>query len=139
MVGALILGLLGLADSAYLSWIKLAGKTAVCAGIGDCETVNTSIYSQVGGLPVAVLGAVGYLSIVMVVVAILRRGWAGDDLGLVLFGLTTVGVLYSAYLTYIELAVLHAICPYCAASALIMLGLWIISLLLLRQSSSQAL
>ncbi len=139
MVGALILGLLGLANSAYLSWIKLAGTTAACAGIGDCETVNTSIYSQVGGLPVAVLGAVGYLSIVMVVAAILRRGRAGDDLGLVLFGLTTVGVLYSAYLTYIELAVLHAICPFCAASALIMLGLWIISLVLLRQSSSQAL
>ncbi|RME07803.1 MAG: hypothetical protein D6803_02905, partial [Anaerolineae bacterium] len=48
---AIVLAAIGLIDSLYLTWIKLAHKTAACAGIGDCEAVNTSIYSQIGGVP----------------------------------------------------------------------------------------
>jgi len=57
---SILLAILGLIDSLYLGWIKLAGETAACSGIGDCEAVNTSRYSEIGGVPIALLGALAY-------------------------------------------------------------------------------
>lgn len=131
------LGALGFLDAAYLTWIKLFGGTAVCAGIGDCETVNNSIYAEIGGVPIAVLGAGAYVAIIIIAVMLLRGGGSSENLGLAFFGITLVGVLYSAYLTYIELAVLHAVCPFCVTSAVIMVLLWGISLLVLWRSPDE--
>ena len=57
------------------------------------------------------------------------RDWPiGETAPLLIFGLSLIGVLYSAYLTYLELFVIHAVCPWCVVSALIMTSIWILAL-----------
>ncbi|NPV77141.1 MAG: vitamin K epoxide reductase family protein [Anaerolineae bacterium] len=130
-----ILTLIGLIDSLYLLWIKISQNKALCLpGLGDCWSVNTSRYSEIYGVPVSILGALAYL----VILALL---WLeGKDFkfkaylpGLI-FGITLTGTLYSAYLTYLEIAVIKAICPFCVVSAVVMTVLLIISTLRLRKT-----
>ncbi len=126
----LALTALGLADALYLSWLKLAGKEAACAGIGDCDVVNSSPYAEFMGIPVAVLGAGVYALILLLLWAEPRLPRERRATALyTVFGLTFWGVAYSAYLTYIEVAVLHAICPFCVVSALVLLFLWVLAII----------
>jgi uncharacterized membrane protein len=126
-------GVVGLAVSGYLTWIKLTGSLAVCAGIGDCETVNSSRFAEVGGIPIALIGVLGYLAILFILYLLVRKPAWRDILRLTLFGFTLTGTLYSLYLTYLEIFVLRAICPYCVISALAMISLFLIALVMLRQ------
>ncbi len=128
----IVLSGIGLIDSIYLTWIKLADQTASCAGIGDCEAVNTSRYSEVMGIPIALLGAAGFLAI-LVLLWIDRPGSVGSEMSrFALFGVTLAGTVYSAYLTYIEIAVIRAVCPFCVVSAVVMTLLFALSLVRLR-------
>jgi uncharacterized membrane protein len=122
------LALLGVLDSAYLTWIKLANTRAFCSAVGDCDAVNSSAYSQVFGIPIALLGLGAYLAIVGLL-------WLEDRLPvlaeygpLAVFGLALTGTLYSAYLTYVEFFVIYAVCPYCVVSALLITGIFILSI-----------
>jgi uncharacterized membrane protein len=130
----IICAVIGLADSIYLTWIKLSHTTALCLpGVGDCETVNTSRYSEIFGVPIALLGALVYLAIITILL-LKDRVSLITDFGLYfVFGLSLVGVLYSVYLTYIEIAVIHAICPYCVISAIVILLIFVSSILRLSQ------
>jgi uncharacterized membrane protein len=121
------LAMVGLLISAYLTWIHYMGVAPVCVGgSGGCETVQTSSYATIFGVPVAVLGLVGYAGLLF---SALLRGEAGVYLA---FLVALVGTLFSAYLTYLELFVIHALCQWCLASAAIMvaallsasLGVW---------------
>ena len=126
-VALLVLGLIGLVDSAYLAYIKFANATASCAGIGDCDAVNSSKYAEVAGIPIALLGAGAYLTILVLLFLEKRGDFWREQSPLFMFVLTLIGVLYSAYLTYIELAILHAICPYCVLSAVLLVLMFVIS------------
>ncbi len=138
-VVSLILAVAGFIDSVYLSWIKFSHTESSCIrGIGDCFTVNTSRYSEVQGIPIAVFGAVGYLIIIVTLLAWRRPGFFEENSSLILFGVTLFGVLYSIYLTYLEIAVIKAICPFCLLSATIMLILFILSTAQLATSHSQS-
>jgi uncharacterized membrane protein len=135
---SLALMLLGLGVSAYLSWTKLSGNTAACGPIGDCESVNNSRYAQIGGVPIALFGALGYLALLAALVIEVRwRSFSGAA-RLAAFGVSLVGTLYSAYLTYIEVAVLRAICPYCVVSAIAMTVILILCVLRLRAAEAEA-
>lgn len=124
---SIIMALIGLVDSLYLAYIKLSNQIGIC-GIGECEVVNSSKYAEVAGIPIALLGAGAYLLIAVLL------GWGhhlnplGQSASLWVFGITLVGVLYSIYLTYIEVAVLHAICPYCVVSAVVMAFLFVLAI-----------
>ena len=133
-IASLILAVLGLLDSIYLTWVKFSGKYALCGPIGNCESVNTSQYSEVFGIPIALLGAGAYL-VVIISLSLESRGsfWA-EYSPIIVFGISLIGVLYSIYLTYIEVAVLKAICPYCVISAIILVLLLVLSSIRLRQS-----
>ena len=133
-IASLILAVLGLLDSIYLTWVKFSGKYALCGPIGNCESVNTSQYSEVFGIPIALLGAGAYL-VVIISLSLESRGsfWA-EYSPIIVFGISLIGVLYSIYLTYIEVAVLKAICPYCVISAIILVILLVLSSIRLRQS-----
>lgn len=116
---AIGLTLVGLLDSIYLAWIKLTDNEIQCAGIGECDVVNSSTYSEIGGIPIAMLGAAAYLLLLGIYVLEPRGGFLGEYGGLLTFGITLAGTVYSAYLTYIEVVVLEAICPYCVVSAVV--------------------
>jgi uncharacterized membrane protein len=133
---AVVCAVIGLADSIYLTWLKLTGELAACGGIGDCESVNASIYSQINGIPIALLGAVAYALILLFLFLESRDDFIGDWSPTLVFGLSLTGTLYSIYLTYIEIAVLKAICPYCVVSAVAILIIFVISIARLRRSNT---
>jgi uncharacterized membrane protein len=124
---SILLAVLGLLDSIYLVWVKYTGTYALCGPIGNCESVNSSQYSEIFGIPISLLGAGAY-AIIIVLLLLENRGQFWAEFGsMIVFGMSLVGVLYSIYLTYIEIAVLKAICPYCVISAIILFILLFLS------------
>ena len=92
--GTVGLGLAGLLVAGYLTYIKWFPSTPFCTGVGDCEAVNTSVYSQVAGIPVALLGAIAYATILIVAMLEPRLPLAGEWGSLVVLGVSFSGVLY---------------------------------------------
>ncbi len=132
------LSLLGLGVSVYLTWVKLTGNTASCGTVGDCESVNNSRYAEIGGVPIALFGALSYLVLLALLLIEHRRPPAAETARLMVFGVSLIGTLYSAYLTYLEVAVLKAICPYCVASAIAVTAVLILCVLRLRSADADA-
>lgn len=134
-----VLALVGLFVALYL-WLHALGFGGAikCGASGGCETVQTSQWAVFLGFPVAFYGVVGYLAVLIVALIALRpatlldRKWDG-----LLAGLATVGLLFTAYLTYLELFVIHAICRWCVGSAVIITLIWIVSILSLRSSATR--
>lgn len=116
----IVLSLLGMGVSAYLTWHRLAATSLWCGGVGSCDQVNASRFAQLLGIPVAYLGLAMYLTLLVLSLISWRAGdRAPGWIPTVIFGLTLFGFFYSAYLTGIELFVLHAICVWCVTSAVI--------------------
>jgi uncharacterized membrane protein len=107
------LGLVGLGIAGYLTYVHYEGLKPVCFASG-CETVQSSRYAKVAGIPVPVLGLVGYVSILA---SLFVRGEVGLFSGVVI---ALIGFGFSAYLTYLELFKIHAICQWCVGSAVVM-------------------
>jgi uncharacterized membrane protein len=108
---------IGTLVSAYLTWVHYSGNLALCIGVGGCEAVQNSRFSVVGPVPVALVGLAGFVAILAV--ALWRiRGDASEWVDTTLFGLSLAATLYALYLTYIELFVLGAVCPWCVTVAL---------------------
>jgi len=114
------LAVLGVAVSGYLTLVHFSGAPLVCAGEGGCSQVQSSRFAVVAGVPVALLGLLFYGSLVAL------GGWQALRtqpkaalISLALFGVALSGTLYSGYLTYLEVAVIGAICLWCVASALL--------------------
>jgi uncharacterized membrane protein len=114
---ALAVALAGTAVSAYLTWVHYSGSLALCAGAGGCETVQASRYSTVGGIPVAVIGLVGLGTVAALAAWRLSPDPPAWTLT-ALFGLSLAASLYVAYLSYLELFLIRAICPWCASVAI---------------------
>lgn len=126
LLGALAMA--GLLMSAYLTWVHLLGLSPVClSGNGGCETVQSSRYAEILGVPVAALGMGGYAGLLLSAVL---RGEGGALLGLFV---TLVSVLFSAYLTYLELFVIYAICQWCVSSAALMAAAFILCVIRISQ------
>ena len=124
----LVLAVVGLGVSSYLSYTHWAHASVACGGLGSCNAVNNSKYAEVAGIPVAFLGALSYVALIASALAWLW--WRPSGLAwpvMFFWGLSLVGALYSAYLTYVELFVLEAVCVYCVASASIILANLLIS------------
>jgi len=113
---AAVVAAIGALVSGYLTWVHYSGDLALCIGVGGCEAVQTSRFAVVGGVPVALLGLTGFVAMLVVALVRLRENapaWADTAL----FGLSIAATLYVAYLTYVELFVLGAVCPWCVAVA----------------------
>jgi uncharacterized membrane protein len=118
----LALSALGVMLSLYLTYIHFSeSRAAFCASGTDCDTVRQSGFSTILGVPVAAIGVLGYSVILIVaLIAIKKRTkW------LLLYILALAGFVFSAYLTYLELFVIKAICMYCIFSAVLMTGIFI--------------
>lgn len=125
----LILSVLGFLLSVYLTYLHFTeGQSAFCTQGSDCDVVRQSSYSSIVGIPVALLGAIGYALIFWFALVSMSRKvrW------ILLYTISFAGFVFSAYLTYLELFVINAICPYCVVSAVIMTAIFI--LVALRKS-----
>jgi uncharacterized membrane protein len=110
-----LLTVLGLVLASYLTYIHYAGIKPLCGrNGGGCEIVQTSQYSTLVGIPVALIGLLGYIAILG---SLLAPENETSRFATVAF--TVVGFGFSAYLTYRELYSIHHICEYCVSSAVI--------------------
>jgi uncharacterized membrane protein len=135
---AMALTIPGIIIAAYLTWTHFSNTGIYCVGgSGGCDIVQQSQYSAVAGIPVALLGLIGYLVILAVFILEETQGPLSENGPILAFAFTLTGFLYSAYLTYLELFVIFAICQYCVASASIMAIIFGISIyrLILRNSA----
>ena len=116
------LALVGIAIAGYLTWVHYAGLDPVCVGGGGgCERVQSSRWAELAGVPVAVLGLGGY-------VLILASLALPEELGAQAAAfLSLVGFGFSAWLTYVEIEKIEAICQWCVASAVVMTALALVS------------
>ena len=129
-----LLAVAGLVIAAYLLSVRLAGELPACPISGGCETVQQSEYSAIAGIPVAGIGVV-YSAVLLVATGVWWR--LGDRRALyVAYGLGLLATLMVAYLTYLELFVIHAICTWCVAFGLTVVVGWIGAVVALRQSGS---
>ena len=122
------LAVAGLLVSAYLTWAHFADLAPVCGfGSHGCQTVQSSRYATILSFPVAAVGLAAYACLLF---AAVLKGEAGAYLGLLV---ALAGTLFSAYLTYVEIFVIGAICQWCVASAAIMTAALLCATLRLRQ------
>jgi uncharacterized membrane protein len=111
----IVLTALGLIVASYLTYIHYAGIKPLCGtNGGGCEIVQTSEYSKLAGVPVALIGLLGYIAIIA---SLLVPENETTRFATVAF--TVIGFGFSAYLTYRELFSIHHICEYCVSSAII--------------------
>ena len=120
-VGLALLGLPGSGVAAYLTYSHWADRPTECGGIGECELVQTSEYSDIAGVPVALLGLLYFVAMAFVAMArISRVRWMPDDWEWArpaILAMALAATAFVAYLTYVELFVLKAICVWCVALA----------------------
>jgi uncharacterized membrane protein len=135
---AIIVSLIGLLDAGYLSYSKFSSTNLVCSRIiGNCNAVNASKWSEILGIPIAYLGLVAYLVILFLLLFGKKIGFLKPYSDILFFIATFIGFLFSAYLTYIEAAVLKTFCEWCVVSALMMTILFSVSVIKLARRPRQ--
>jgi uncharacterized membrane protein len=134
MAGAL-LSLCGVLLAAYLYLYKIGKIGTLACGSGSCEQVQFSPYARVLGVEVSLIGLVGYFVLLVLSMGALNAPAGQRPLPVrALLLLSGLGVLFSVYLTSIELFVLHAICRWCVGSAVIITLIFLTTVLDRRQS-----
>jgi uncharacterized membrane protein len=122
----LVIALVGMLEATYLTYIHYHGLGGLLcfgkhSGHSSCEQVQSSSYSKLAGIPVALLGLLGYVTIL---VTLFIRGELGRAGG---FGVALVGFGFSMYLTYREIFTLKQICEWCVGSACLMTALVVLT------------
>ena len=133
-MGAALMSLMGLFVSVYLYLYKIGRIGTLACGSGACEAVQTSQWSRFAGVEVALIGVVGYALLFAVALLAMQPGlaarrWPAD----LLAALAVPGVLFTAYLTWLELFVIHAVCRWCLGSAAIIVSVLVLALLARRR------
>lgn len=129
------LSLAGIFVALYLLLYKLGMIGALNCSIGSCETVNTSRWATFLGLPVAGWGVAWYVGMfVLAIVSTGERFAQSQSVSLLLLLVATTGLLFSLYLTWLELFRIHAICQWCVVSAIIVTIIFIVCLLEYRDN-----
>lgn len=132
-----VIAIVGVIENIYLTAIKLMGGTAVCPTSGCDEALN-SPYATVLGLPLTLFGLLAYTTVLLLALAPLsvnpvteksRRQKLETQTGFGLFLVTTAMVCFSSYLMYLLFFQLQAVCPYCIASALFCVSLFVLTLI----------
>ena len=131
------LALAGIFLSLYLLLYKLGMVGSLSCAVGSCETVNTSKWATFLGLPVAGWG-VGFYTVTFVAAlfSTSERNEGSRTVGLALVTLLATGVLFSAWLTYLELFVIHAICQWCVVSAILVTVMLVVGIMDLRATDA---
>ena len=127
--------LIGFVDAAYLTAKHYLGAPPPCGLFGGCETVTTSEYAKVAGVPLALLGALYYLAVFLSTIVYLDTRRSG--ILRMTAGFTAVGFIASLWFVYLQLFVIKAICPYCMLSALVSTVLFVAGMRVLRGERGQ--
>lgn len=128
------LTIIGLLVSIYMTIYKITNNESMCIGSSGCSEVNASRYSQINGIPVAVLGVIGYTAILALLFLEQRPGIFRENGTMMFFGVSLLGFLFTLYLIYLEIALIKAYCPFCLTSQAVMIVIFIISVIrLIRQ------
>ncbi len=131
----IIVSLLGLLNALYLFYMDITNSYScpLTGGIFDCESVGTSEYAKMFGIPVSLFGVFFFiLLLILTFLKLYEVKWQFLDtylLGFYLPFLTLFGVLFSTYLTLIEIFVLQLFCEFCLLSALITVILFLLVIL----------
>ena len=120
-----ILAVVGLGITSYLLYERYSGGRILCTS-GGCETVQHSRYAKIGGIPVALLGLLGYAG--LLVTALLR----GDTARIVAVAIALSGLFFAAYLLVIMLTVIHAVCVWCLGSDIVLTLITLLTLARIR-------
>jgi uncharacterized membrane protein len=135
-MSAAFLSLAGLFISGYLYLYKIGKIGSLACGAGGCETVQLSSWSRFGGLEVSLIGVLGYAGLLALSLASLQAGayrqWPIRAMAVA----AGIGVVFTLYLTYLELFVIHAICRWCVASGIMILAIFVVALLDQRRQSA---
>lgn len=127
-----LLAVAGLGIAGYLTYVHYSGAAPICSGSRGCVKVQTSEWAKLAGVPVAVLGLIGYAGILT---SFFVRGEAGLLAGA---AMALTGLGFSAYLTYREIWTIEAICLWCVASAIVMAALAVVTVVRLLRAPAQA-
>ena len=127
------LALVGLFVATYLGLYKLGIVGQLSCAVGSCEVVNTSKWAMLFGQPVAFWGVGFYVAtLALALVGTAERFELDRRVSVAMVALSGFGVLFSGWLTYLELAVIHAICMYCVISACLVVVIFLLAVLDLR-------
>jgi uncharacterized membrane protein len=123
-----VLDVIGLLIAGYLSVVELGGGVPSCGPLHGCETVATSEYSRIGGIPVAVFGVA--LSLILLTLAL---AWIRTDNPLLLdvhCGLSLIGVIFEVYFLSLQVFVIHAVCVWCTLYGLTLIARFVVALVI---------
>lgn len=115
---SLVLALVGLGLSSYLTWVHYHPGALVC-GTGGCEIVQTSKYSEMFGIPIAIMGVTMFIVIIAGIVVRETMPQYGDMISTGIVVILLAAILYWIYLSYLEANVIHAWCQWCIASSIV--------------------
>ncbi len=132
-----VLDVIGLGIASYLAIVEVGGGVPTCGPLHGCETVATSSYSRIAGIPVAVYG-VG-LSLLLLSLAL--AWWKTDLYALLLahYGLSLAGVIFEVYFLYLQVFVIKAVCVWCTSYGLSLVLRFVVAFVVwLRQPPPEA-
>lgn len=133
-MSAVVLAIVGAVVAGYLAWAELTDNETACLDTGsiDCTTVQNSAYSSVLGIPVAVLGVLGFVAIFGLLVLEDQIPLLAAYGRTLVLGMAMFGVIFQFYLTLIEGLVLDAWCQWCVASFIVITLIAVISAVRLK-------
>ncbi|MBU2632368.1 vitamin K epoxide reductase family protein [Patescibacteria group bacterium] len=126
-----VLGFLGFLDSAYLSILHFRNEIPPCAIVSGCETVITSVFSVIFGIPIALLGAIFYLAVTALSISYITSLTYAKAKLLLVF--SYFGLFVSLFLFLVQAFILNQFCFYCILSEIFALFIYLFSLLLIRR------
>jgi uncharacterized membrane protein len=127
-MSAAFLSLAGLFISGYLYLYKIGRIGSLACGTGGCETVQLSPWSRFAGFEVSLIGVLGYAGLLAMSLASLQAGGRQWPIRAIAVA-AGIGVVFTLYLTYLELFIIHAICRWCIASGVIIVAIFVAALL----------
>jgi uncharacterized membrane protein len=114
---------------------KITSNENMCIGSKACSVVNSSRYSEINGIPVAVIGMAGYSALLGVLLLQRRPGFIQQNGTMLFFALSLLGFFFTVYLIFVEIVLIKAFCPFCVTSQVAMTLIFILSVIrLIKQT-----
>jgi uncharacterized membrane protein len=134
LLANVLLGVIGMCLAGYLTYVHYNEDALVCT-VGGCETVQQSDYSTMFGVPIAIFGFLMFLTVTLLAVARMTdRGPLPVDMAtMAAWTLLLTSLLYYAYLTYVEIWELEAVCQWCVMSSIVALLMFVLESVLLTR------